>query len=165
MFPQGKERHVDFKFSVAAINLIESHFAINPDFRPVKGKPVEISWRLNIACKHEEELVKLAVSAIADSKTNPFTFNVTYMAGFDFQKLPRKEELERVAHTNCTAIVLPYIRESIADLTRRAGIPPFHIDPVNLIARYEETKKKATAEKIAKKAAKTPKLIAKKLHR
>lgn len=89
-------------------------------------------------------------------KSQPFTFNIATMGLFNFQKIPQKAELERVANINCASIIFPYIRESIADLARRAGIPSFHLDPVNFIAMYEE-QKKAQAEGFAKKLEKADK--------
>jgi len=44
------------------------------------------------------------------------------------------DQLERIANINCASIMFPYLRETIADLTRRAGFPPLHMPPVNFIA-------------------------------
>jgi len=147
---------MELKFKIAGINQIESHFTLNPDFRPAKDKHIEINYGVNISLEIKDKLVSVIVSVLSDNRSQPFTFNIATMGLFNFQKLPPKSELERVAHINCASIILPYVRESIADLTRRAGIPPFHLDPVNFIAMYEKTKK-AKAEAAVKKLKKVAK--------
>ena len=57
---------------------------------------------------------------------------------FKFSKLPPKRDLEKIVHVNCAAIIFPYVRETIADLTRRASILPFHMEPINFVALYED---------------------------
>jgi preprotein translocase subunit SecB len=144
---------MELKFKIAAVKQIESHFALNPDFKPGKNKPIEINYGVNISFKKKDKMISVIVSVLSDNKSQPFTFNIATMGLFNFKKLPKKAELERVAHINCASIIFPYVREYIADLTRRAGIPPFHLDPVNFIAMYEE-QKKAMAEATTKKTEK-----------
>jgi len=147
---------MELKFKIAAVKQIESHFALNPDFKPEKNKPIEINYSVNISFEKKDKMVSVIVSVLSDNKNQPFTFNIATMGLFNFQKLPKKAELERVAHINCASIIFPYVREYIADLIRRAGIPPFHLDPVNFIAMYEEHKK-AQAKGAAKKSEKAAK--------
>lgn len=148
---------MELKFKIAAVKQIESHFALNPDFKPVKNKPIEINYGVNISFKRKDKMVNVIISVLSDNKSQPFMFNIVTMGLFKFQKLPKNAELKRVAHINCASIIFPYVREYIADLTRRAGIPPFHLDPMNFIVIYEE-RKKAQAEEVAKKLEKAAKV-------
>ena len=120
---------MELKFKIVAITQLESHFSLNPEFKPEKDKPIEINYGVDISFEKKDKMVSVTVSVLSDNKSQPFTFNIATMGMFNFQKLPQKTELERVAHINCASIIFPYIRESLADLTRRAGIPPFHMDP------------------------------------
>lgn len=147
---------MELKFKIAAVKQIESHFALNPNFKPEKDKPIEINYGVNISFEKKDKMLSVIVSVLSDNKSQPFTFNIATMGLFNFQKLPKKAELERLAHINCASIIFPYVREYIADLTRRADIPPFHLDPMNFIAIYEE-QKKAQAEGAAKKLEKAAK--------
>lgn len=147
---------MEVKFKIVAITQHESHFSLNPEFKPEKDKPIEINYGVNIFFEKKDRMVSVTVSVISDNKSQPFTFNIATMGMFNFQKLPQKAELERVAHINCASIIFPYIRESIADLTRRAGLPPLHMDPMNFIVMYEEKKKKES-EKPVKKTLKAVK--------
>lgn len=132
---------MELKFKIVAIKQLESHFALNPDFKPEKEKPIEIGYGINVTFEKKDKMVNVIVSIVSDKKTQLFTFNIATAGVFNFNKLPQKQELEKVARINCASIIFPYIRESLADLTRRAGLPPFHIDPVNFINIYEEQKK------------------------
>jgi len=146
---------MELKFKIAAINQIESHFTLNPDFKSEKGKPVEIHYGINVSFEKKDKIVIVVVSISSDNKNQPFKFNISTKGLFTFQRLPQKKELEKVARINCASIIFPYIRESIADLTRRAGIATFHLDPVNFIAMYEDmknAKSEASSKKIEKAA-------------
>jgi preprotein translocase subunit SecB len=132
---------MEIKFKIAAIKQVESHFALNPDFKPEKDKPIEIGYGINVSFDKKDKMVNVIVSIVSDKKPQPFSFNIATAGLFNFNKLPQKQELEKIAHINCASIIFPYIRESLADLTRRASLPPFHIDPVNFINIFEEQKK------------------------
>jgi preprotein translocase subunit SecB len=125
------------KFSFESLRLTESHFKLNTDFRPAKNESVEISCEITISHKKEDKAIKVTVSVHSADKNQPFNFDVAVMGSFKFSKLPQKKDLERIAHINCAAIIFPYVRETIADLTRRANIPPFHMEPINFVALYE----------------------------
>ena len=147
---------MELNFKIANIKQIESHFALNLDFKPEKERPIEISYGIDVSYEKKDKTVTVIVSIISDNKGQPFTFNIAVMGLFNFKKLPPRKDIERVTRINCAAIIFPYIRESIADLTRRAGIPPFHVDPVNFIAMYEG-QKKAQPEGTHRKAEKAGK--------
>lgn len=135
---------MQFKFTIQAINVIESQFALNPDFKGEGTKSIELSFGLNIAFKTKDKTVDVRLSIMTEDKTLPFMFNLTTLGTFVFEKMPSKTDLEQVIHINCAAIMFPYLREAIADMTRRAGILPLHLDPINFIALYEDSKKKQT---------------------
>ncbi|MEW6571519.1 MAG: protein-export chaperone SecB [Nitrospirota bacterium] len=132
---------MELKFKIVSIKQIESHFALNPDFKSKRGQYVEINYDVNVSFEKKDKMVSVIVSILSDGKKQPFTFNIATLGLFRFNKLLTKRQLERVAYINCASIIFPYIRESIADLTRRADIPTFHLDPVNFIAMYEEREK------------------------
>jgi preprotein translocase subunit SecB len=125
------------KFSFGNLRLIESHFKLNTDFRHAKNESVEISCQINISHKKEDKTINVTVSVASADKNQPFNFEAALVGTFKFSKLPPKRDLEKIVHVNCAAIIFPYVRETIADLTRRANIPPFHMEPINFVALYE----------------------------
>ena len=126
------------KFSFENLRLIESHFKLNTDFRPAKNEAAEISCQINISHRKEDKAINVTVSVASANKNQPFIFEVALVGAFKFSKLPPKRDLEKIVHVNCAAIIFPYVRETIADLTRRANIPPFHMAPINFVALYED---------------------------
>ena len=129
---------MEAKFSFESLRLLESHFKLNTDFKPKRKQPIEISTEISISYKEKNRTVKVAISVISVNKKQPFILDTTVMGTFNFLKIPAKKDLDKIVRVNCAAIMFPYVREIIADLTRRADIPPFHMDPINFVALYED---------------------------
>ena len=127
---------MELKFNIKDISLLECHFKVNPEYR-FKDKPVNISSSIDIQLAQDTKNVQVIISVNSDKKEQPFIFNIVLSGLFCFEEMLPQNELERVAHINCAAIVFPYIRETVADITRRAGLPPFHMGPINFIKLYE----------------------------
>jgi preprotein translocase subunit SecB len=126
-------------FSIAQIKLLASHFEMSTASIPNESKNIDITTNISVDHKKQKgNLVGVTMTVISDGNEQPFTFTVVYEGTFRFSKMPSKEDLHRIVGINCAAIMLPYIRESVADLTRRASIPPFHMDPVNFVSAYKE---------------------------
>jgi preprotein translocase subunit SecB len=43
----------------------------------------------------------------------------------------------RLARINCAAMIFPFLREAIADVTRRAGMSPLLLPPVNFLELFK----------------------------
>ncbi len=143
---------MELKFTLGGIKLIESHFRLNLDFDKGRDKPIEMSYKLNLSYKKKNKQVEVIVSINSDDKNKPFIFDVAIMGIFNFQKIPlKKADLERIVDINCASIIFPYIRETISDLTRRSGIPPFNMNPVNFVTLHEKRIKDLQRVKKTKK--------------
>lgn len=144
---------MELKFKIQAIKLLESHLKINPDFN-WDNKPVSVSSSLGVQYAKKNKNVQVILSVNSDDKNQPFIFNIVLAGLFDFKELPKPKELEKIVNINCAAILFPYVREIVADLTRRADIPPFHIPPVNFVNFYEkleQSRKKSTKQTVVEK--------------
>jgi preprotein translocase subunit SecB len=143
-----------YEFQIAGIWLNEAHFSLIQDFKWEKNKPIEIKQNVEVGYKTKDKVLRVMVSVSSDFENQPFRFSVAWEGAFTFKEMPPKEDLDRIADINCAAIIFPYIRETIADLTRRANIPPFNLPPFNFPAMYEEKHKiatRATSKKPLKK--------------
>jgi len=128
-----------YRFSFEDIKVVNVLFQADSSWKKAKDKiQVETSLDIDYSLKGKKLSVSLGISHKEDE--SPFVFMVDAVGFFVFDKEPRKELVETVARINCSAIMFPYLREMIADLTRRAGFPPFHHPPVNFQALYEEFK-------------------------
>jgi len=72
----------------------------------------------------------------------PFAIFIEGKGIFKFKKTPSEAVLKKVSKINCPAIIFPYVRETIADITRRAGFPPLHLNPVNFVAFAKQSASK-----------------------
>lgn len=131
------------KFKIEVIRLIESHFALNRQYKWEKKESIEFQQSIEIEHKHVDNILAVIVRFSSDSEEQPFRFSVAWEGAFSFEAMPPKEFLEKIAHINCASIIFPYVRESIADLTRRASITPLNLQPMNFVALYEEKQKSA----------------------
>lgn len=126
------------KFGFVDLRLLESYFKLNTDFRPVGNKPVGISTGIKTEYNKDKKSLRVILSVTSDDKNQPFTFKVVMMGTFNFRKMPPQKDIEKIVYINCSSIIFPYVRETIADITRRAGVPDFHLDPINFVAIYEQ---------------------------
>lgn len=142
------------EMTFADFRLSKVDFSINPKFDE-KTKQTTISPQLSLNHEfrpNEKELVVLI--GIRQIKGNiPFYFDVQAGGLFKFNAIPDEKMLNQLGTINCPSILFPYVRETIADLTRRAGFPPLHLAPVNFIEFAKNIAEKKTAPK-AKTATK-----------
>ena len=143
--------HKDIKISFEDFRILSLSFSVNPKFE-AKGQAIEINPQIAIAKDYNSDkktlIVRLKVSLITGAV--PLFFDVESIGSFSFDVAPDEQTIERSASINCPAIMFPYVRETIADLTRRAGFAPLHLQPINFVKwaeRQSTTPQKAVAEK------------------
>jgi preprotein translocase subunit SecB len=147
--------------------LIKANFYINDGY-DAKKNDEEICPEIYIDSDfNEKEHVLLVSFGVRQTSGNHAYFYELVGAGlFKIAELPEEKIIKQLSSINCPAIIFPYIRETLADLTRRAGFEPLHLDPINFIElakqQDEKTKlvKKSPAKKVKAKAKK--KLVSKK---
>jgi preprotein translocase subunit SecB len=64
-----------------------------------------------------------------------YDLEVVYAGLFRIQNVP-KEALEPFLLVNCPAILFPFLRRLLADITREGGFPPLLLDPIDFGALY-----------------------------
>lgn len=141
-----------YSFSFDDLKIVNVMFQANSKWKKTAGNvPLDTSLDIDFNKKGKKLLVKISLSNEAED--SPFIFMIDGIGYFEFDSEPREEILETVARVNCAAIMFPYIREVVADLTRRAGFPTFHHSPVNFQALYEEFKTSESEEPEKKPAS------------
>jgi len=149
--PQPEKIQKGYPMSFERFNLVNLYFMVNPGFK--KAKTVEMRPSLEVANKYDEKNKTLDIRikvSLSDGNT-PFTFTIVGEGRFIFKAAPDEQTLTNVANINGPAIIYPYVRETIADLTRRAGFTPLHLQPVNFI---KFSKKAADAKTLLEKGKK-----------
>lgn len=133
----------EYKFSIQQIRLVEGHFSLNPKYRWEKDKHISFGNKFEIKSKKTEKAVFVILTAATDSEDQPFKYRVTCEGIFAFETLPPKEDLDRIVHVHCASIIFPYVRETIADLTRRAGLQALTLPPFDFTAMHMKKQAKS----------------------
>jgi preprotein translocase subunit SecB len=61
------------------------------------------------------------------------------------QNLP-DQALEPFLLINCPALLFPFLRRLVADLTREGGFPPLLLDPIDFAAMFMQKKQQAAGQ-------------------
>jgi preprotein translocase subunit SecB len=124
-------------FNIQDIRLLSSHFDINRTFVP--GPDVKVDVKITIHHNWDLEKKLLQVSVIVDVSGDETPFNLMVECGgvFQLESVPeRQEDLVWTAEINCAAILFPFVRETVAEITRKAGIGPMLMQPINFVELY-----------------------------
>ena len=90
--------------------------------------------------------VVLTVTATAKHKDKSiFLIEVQQAGVFEITGVP-EDRLDAVLEVACPYVLLPFVREAVADLANKGGFPQLLISPVNFEALYASKRNRATAE-------------------
>lgn len=119
------------KISFSNFNILKISFGVSP----MKGKHADVAPGIGLAHKYnkDEKILEVFLRIWLPEGQQPYHFEVISVGKFLLSENPDEKTLENFTRINCPAILYPYVRESIADLTRRAGFPPLHLPPVNFV--------------------------------
>jgi len=87
-------------------------------------------------------LYESAIEFKARAKTEDlviYEFEIVYGGAFQIENAP-PQALEPMLFVNCPALLFPFLRRIVADLTREGGFPPLLLDPVDFGALYMRKK-------------------------
>ena len=85
----------------------------------------------------EDKLLHIMLDVKTNDEAASFKFEVNIVGSFKFEEPVSEKVIEQFARINCPAILFPFVRETIADLTRRAGLTPFLLQPINFAKLYQ----------------------------
>lgn len=69
---------------------------------------------------------------ILENESYPYSFEVEVGGKFSLED-DEVPHVERICNINIPAILFPYLRENVADITRRSGNPPMHLATINFV--------------------------------
>ena len=147
---RNKQNELKIKFLDFGITRIE--FQLNEAFIAKKRKPVKFGTLIDGEVIFDKKNLNLTIRLevrVPETEAMPFRIEVQGKGVFKLSKEP--ENFEKVAWINCAAIIFPFIRETVADVTRRSGLAPLFIPPINFVRLYEARKKDFKKHKVPKK--------------
>ncbi len=87
-------------------------------------------------------LYESAIEFKARAKTKDmliYELEIVYAGAFQIENAP-PQALEPMLFVNCPALLFPFLRRTVADITREGGFPPLLLDPVDFGALYMRKK-------------------------
>lgn len=121
-----------------ALNRLE--FSLNNDFDP--DKTVDgVSFNLRTQGDYDKEsnllLIELCVTVPENKKVInfPISIDLNYGGIFEIDEKIDDKLFTQLRDINCPAIIYPYVRELVADITRRSGLPPLLLPIINFVKR------------------------------
>ena len=92
------------------------------------------------ATKLEGEVFESAIQFKAHASNDDGTIyllEAVYAGAFQVNNIP-EDALQPLLLINCPAILYPFLRRLIADLTREGGFPPLLLDPIDFAVLYQQ---------------------------
>ena len=125
--------------------------SLNFKIKDEPGKEeVEISFSISYGYHYDysEKRIIVTIYVSIDQDEMPFVLDIEYQGLFLLKKRVAKKQIEPFAKVNCPAILFPFLRECIADITRRAGLNPLILPAVNFVelAKKQEVPKKKRSD-------------------
>jgi preprotein translocase subunit SecB len=108
-------------------------------FQLAEAPQVEVGLRTRtdtLAQDVFECVLTVTVTAKAGERTI-FLVEASQAGIFTIKGVP-PDQLQPVIAIHCPTVLFPYVRETVADATLRAGYPPVHLQPINFEALYAQ---------------------------
>lgn len=126
------------------------------DFKIIEGFDQEqiafdFKIRTDHAYNYKNKEIAVMIEALIDEEKMPFNLHLEYEGLFEVNKRVGKERIRPFAEVNCPAILFPFVRECIADITRRAGFPPLYLSAINFVDLAKQDKSKGKKKSKEKK--------------
>jgi preprotein translocase subunit SecB len=87
-----------------------------------------------------EEMFEVALTLEANATNDDgviYNMELVYAGGFRLHNLPR-EAIQPVLFIECPALLFPFVRRLVGDLTREGGFPPLLLDPIDFASLYRQ---------------------------
>jgi preprotein translocase subunit SecB len=110
--------------------LVSCNFSLNEvKQQPKKKPPIKCQYAIEVNIDEKEKEVSAFLSANSESEGLPFKFDLKAEARFKCEVSCPSEQ-----HIIIEAIpyIYPFVKELIADLTRKSYYPPFYLPPIEL---------------------------------
>ena len=115
------------------------------------GENPNLKLEVNVNAKGVEPNLYETIIDFKANATNAegtiYDLEIVYGGLFQAENMPANA-LEPFLLVNCPAILFPFLRRLVADLTREGGFPPLFLDPIDFATLYINRKKQGTQSEI-----------------
>lgn len=105
----GKNPNIQINFNVQA--------------QPIGDDVFEVVLTMEAAAKNEDGTL--------------YNLELIYAGGFRLKNLPQ-QAVRPVLFIECPALLFPFVRRLVADLTREGGFPPLLLDPIDFASLFRQ---------------------------
>ncbi len=150
---EGKEPSLTQQAQVRVIaQYIKDLSFENPNVRKLldsQGEPPNLRVEVNVnATKIADKAYESAIQLKADATNNLGTIydlELSYAGMFQIDNMP-EASLEPFLLINCPALLFPFARRLVADLTREGGFPPLLLDPIDFAGLFVKRQQEKQAQ-------------------
>ena len=136
----SEQTEISFNLKKVYVKDISFESPLSPQIFLNEQSP-EVDVQMNITNSTLEDTglyeVVLTITVTAKSADNNFFLCEVQQAGL-FEVSGAENELPMVLEIACPNILLPFVRETIADLVGKGGFPQLLINPINFEALYHQ---------------------------
>lgn len=132
------------------ISLLTSVFRRNPQAAD-EAETLPIVLDLGGTLDKEARVAMVTLGVKSATETGEFAFEVLYGGTFELAEDDLRDG-DRLMRVNMPAILFPFVREHVAELTRRANLEPLLLAPVNFVALTGKAAAKKPSRTRRKKA-------------
>ncbi len=104
-------------------------FCVNDNLPQSKQTTIRTEFKVRHECRANR--LKVHLTIFFKDKAAPFSIHLEGVGLFELKQTFTALEIEELSHSHCSTMMFPYMRETIADISRRAGFPPLHIPQID----------------------------------
>ena len=127
----------------------------NPNIRKLLDGPGRRSPTLRVevnvnATKIADKMFESAIDFKAEATSKAgrdLRLGASYAGLFEIQNIP-EQALEPFLLINCPALLFPFLRRLVADLTREGGFPPLLLDPIDFAGLFIQKQQQGAVQGI-----------------
>jgi preprotein translocase subunit SecB len=104
---------------------------------PGKNPNLQINFNVQVRSL-QQDAFEVALSLEGEAKSEEgvlYNIELLYAGAFVLKNLPQ-EAIQPVLFIECPALLFPFVRRIVADLTREGGFPPLLLDPIDFAGLY-----------------------------
>lgn len=113
------------------------YFQLNNEFNKSKEDlklDLQFDYKLDLAYESKKAIITLGCTVFdeCEEKNYPFTLYVSLLGFYEFDGDLNEDEIRKMIKLNGVAILFPYLRATITNITSSCGIEPLIIPTMNI---------------------------------
>lgn len=114
-------------------------FIINQSFTwPKGGIDLKPSFKRRIVNKDDDSAIVSITIDIAKDESLPFSLHLTINGYFKLEKWNETEDGRFLMTNNASAILFPYLRQAVSNITTISGMPPYVLPVMNVATLFKD---------------------------